>query len=129
MLVSKFGFMDVLEPNKIVLDPSRIAAQIVTGIGFLGAGLIFVKGGSVKGLTTAASVWCTAAVGAVAGSGLLAIAAAGTVGYFAVVVGLQVVRRLVPGASASTAKVELALSDRPDLLNSLLAACDAHGFG
>ena len=57
-------------PGRVVLDPSRIAAQIVTGIGFLGAGLIFVRRDSVRGLTTAAGVWVTAAVGAAAGAGL-----------------------------------------------------------
>src|ERR1700677_1887545 len=43
MLISKYGFNDVLEPGRIILDPSRVAAQIVTGVGFLGAGLIFVR--------------------------------------------------------------------------------------
>jgi putative Mg2+ transporter-C (MgtC) family protein len=57
MLISKYGFTDVLEPRLVVLDPSRVAAQIVTGVGFLGAGIIFVRGGSVRGLTTAAAIW------------------------------------------------------------------------
>jgi len=60
VLISKYGFTDVLEPGRIVLDPSRMAAQIVTGVGFLGAGLIFVRRDSVRGLTTAAAVWITA---------------------------------------------------------------------
>src|SRR5579875_2564949 len=62
MLVSKYGFDDVLVPGHIVLDPSRVAAQIVTGIGFIGAGLTFVQGAAVKGLTTAATVWMVTAV-------------------------------------------------------------------
>src|SRR5581483_11487832 len=45
VLISKYGFSDVLEPSRVVLDPSRVAAQIVSGIGFLGAGLIFVRRG------------------------------------------------------------------------------------
>ena len=53
LLISKYGFTDVLVDGKIVLDPSRVAAQIVTGIGFIGAGLIFVRGDRVAGLTTA----------------------------------------------------------------------------
>ena len=57
MLVSKYGFGDVLTPGLVVVDPSRVAAQIVSGIGFLGAGIIIVRRGSVHGLTTAASVW------------------------------------------------------------------------
>ncbi|MDN6680409.1 MAG: MgtC/SapB family protein, partial [Yaniella sp.] len=61
-LVSAYGFEHVLGDD-VVLDPSRIAAQIVTGIGFLGAGVIFVRRNIISGLTTAASVWGTAAVG------------------------------------------------------------------
>src|ERR1700691_4145790 len=76
MLISKYGFNDVLEPGRVIVDPSRVAAQIVTGVGFLGAGLIFVRGGSVRGLTTAASIWVTAAIGASAGAGLPLLATA-----------------------------------------------------
>ncbi len=57
LLVSKYGFNDVLSPGTVILDPSRVAAQIVTGIGFLGAGLIITRRGAIRGLTTAASVW------------------------------------------------------------------------
>jgi putative Mg2+ transporter-C (MgtC) family protein len=67
MPISKYGFTDLLEKGLIVLDPSRMAAQIVSGIGFLGAGGIFVRRDSVRGLTTAASIWVTAAVGPAAG--------------------------------------------------------------
>jgi putative Mg2+ transporter-C (MgtC) family protein len=59
-------------------DPSRVAAQIVTGIGFLGAGAIFKEGATVKGLTTAAGLWAVAAVGMAAGAGAIAVAVAGT---------------------------------------------------
>jgi hypothetical protein len=67
VLVSTYGFFDVLDQDRVVLDPSRVAAQIVSGIGFIGGGLIFVRRDSVRGLTTAAGVWVTAAVGTVAG--------------------------------------------------------------
>ncbi len=63
MLISKYGFADLL-------DPSRVAAQIVSGIGFIGAGLIFVRQDAVRGLTTAATIWLAAAVGSAAGAGL-----------------------------------------------------------
>lgn len=72
-LVSGFGFSKVLGLD-VSLDPSRIAAQIVSGIGFLGAGLIFTRRDSVRGLTSAATVWVTAAVGMAAGSGLVSLA-------------------------------------------------------
>ncbi len=60
MLISKYGFTDTLAPGRIVLDPSRIAAQVVSGIGFIGGGVIFMRRDVVRGLTTAASVWLTA---------------------------------------------------------------------
>jgi putative Mg2+ transporter-C (MgtC) family protein len=70
-LVSAYGFHEFLTRGGAVVraDPSRIAAQIVTGIGFLGAGVIFRQGLNVKGLTTAASLWLVAAVGMAAGAG------------------------------------------------------------
>ncbi len=76
-LVSAYGFVDVTGRDAAV-DPSRIAAQIVSGIGFLGAGVIFVRRGSVSGLTTAASIWLTAAVGMACGAGLPALAVMAT---------------------------------------------------
>lgn len=72
-LVSAYGFAGVLGPEAIV-DPSRIAAQIVSGIGFLGAGVIFVRRGGVSGLTTAASIWLTAAIGMACGAGVPTLA-------------------------------------------------------
>jgi hypothetical protein len=63
MLISKYGFMDVLESGRVVIDPSRVAAQVVSGIGFIGGGVIFMRREIVRGLTTAASVWLTAALG------------------------------------------------------------------
>jgi len=72
-LVSAFGFSAVLG-DEVLLDPSRIAAQIVSGIGFLGAGVIFTRRNIVVGLTTAASIWVTAAVGMAAGAGMISLA-------------------------------------------------------
>ncbi len=68
MLISKYGFTDVLEPRLVILDFSRLAAQIVTGVGFLGAGLLFVWRDSVRGLTTEA-IGVMAAIGSAAGPG------------------------------------------------------------
>lgn len=79
-LVSAYGF-DTVIGQDVVLDPSRIAAQIVSGIGFLGAGVIFVRQNIVNGLTTAASIWVTAAVGMACGAGMPTIAAAATLLY------------------------------------------------
>jgi putative Mg2+ transporter-C (MgtC) family protein len=87
MLVSKYGFGDVIVQNQIVLDPSRIAAQIVSGIGFIGGGLIFVQRDVVRGLTTAAAVWLTAAVGMACGAGLPVLALYVTAAHFLVMFG------------------------------------------
>jgi putative Mg2+ transporter-C (MgtC) family protein len=68
-LISAYGFSEFVGHDKVSFDPSRIAAQIVTGIGFLGAGVIFRSGFTVRGLTTAASLWLVAAIGMAAGAG------------------------------------------------------------
>jgi putative Mg2+ transporter-C (MgtC) family protein len=71
MIVSAFGFADILGTPNVVLDPSRVAAQVVSGIGFLGAGtILFLRQEVIRGLTTAASLWTVAAVGLAVGSGL-----------------------------------------------------------
>jgi putative Mg2+ transporter-C (MgtC) family protein len=71
MIVSAFGLSDVLGTSQVTLDPSRIAAQVVSGIGFLGAGtILFLRQEVIRGLTTAASLWTVAAVGLAVGSGL-----------------------------------------------------------
>jgi putative Mg2+ transporter-C (MgtC) family protein len=79
MIVSAYGFERVIDPGRIVLDPSRVAAQVVSGIGFLGAGTIVVRKQSVHGLTTAASIWAVAAIGMAAGGALYLAATAATV--------------------------------------------------
>lgn len=83
-IVSKYGFNDVLSIGSVALDPSRIAAQIVSGIGFLGAGMIFIKKQSINGLTTAAGIWTTAGIGMAIGSGLYFAGIAVTVFVFIV---------------------------------------------
>jgi putative Mg2+ transporter-C (MgtC) family protein len=70
MIVSAFGFADIIDSYHIILDPTRVAAQVVSGIGFLGAGAILLRGDVVKGLTTAASLWTVAAIGLAVGGGL-----------------------------------------------------------
>ncbi len=68
-VVSKYGFFDLVDTG-ISADATRIASNIITGVSFLGAGMIFVKGANIKGLTTAAGVWATAAVAMALGTGL-----------------------------------------------------------
>lgn len=93
MLVSKYGFTDVISRYEIVLDPSRVAAQIVSGIGFIGGGLIFVQRDIVRGLTTAAIIWLTAAVGMACGAGLPLLAIFVTAAHFVVVYGYAPLER------------------------------------
>ncbi|MCS7459548.1 MgtC/SapB family protein [Paenibacillus doosanensis] len=70
MVISKYGFQDQTGWHNLTLDPSRVAAQVVSGVGFLGAGMIFMQKQTVKGLTTAAGVWATAGMGMAVGAGL-----------------------------------------------------------
>jgi putative Mg2+ transporter-C (MgtC) family protein len=85
IIISKYGFGDVLSDGRVILDPSRVAAGVVSGIGFIGGGLIFVRGDIVRGLTTAAIVWMTAAIGMACGSGLVVLALVVTAAHFVVV--------------------------------------------
>lgn len=73
MIISKYGFDDILSRTHVGLDPSRIAAGIVTAIGFLGAGVIFRRNISVSGLTTAAGIWATLGIGMAFGAGMYAL--------------------------------------------------------
>lgn len=79
MIVSQYGFHQILQEKGVGLDPSRIAAQVASGIGFIGAGTIIIQKQFVRGLTTAAGLWATAAIGLVAGAGMYWVAVAGMV--------------------------------------------------
>ena len=96
MLISKYGFNDVVVKGLIIADPSRMAAQIVSGVGFLGAGRIFVRRDSVRGLTTAAAVWVTAAIGAAAGAGLAILAVEATAAFLIVATAFPALARRLP---------------------------------
>jgi putative Mg2+ transporter-C (MgtC) family protein len=129
MLVSKYGFTDVLVNQRVVLDPSRVAAQIVSGLGFIGGGIIFVKRDSVRGLTTAASIWLTAAVGAAAGAGLVVLAAVGTAAYFLAVLALPPVARLAARYLHTPApSLRVRYLDGRGLLRDLLGVVTDCGF-
>lgn len=78
VILSMHGFADVVGDPGVSLDPSRVAAQVVSGIGFIGGGAILKYGVSIRGLTTAGSLWATAAVGMAFGSGLLILGTAAT---------------------------------------------------
>ena len=115
MLVSKYGFDDHLVEGTIRLDPSRIAAQVVTGIGFIGAGTIIFQKQIVRGLTTAAGIWATAGIGLAVGAGMYFMSITCTI---LVLIGLEVFRRIFKGIGARSVLVEFTVSDKA-ILNKL----------
>lgn len=122
ILVSKYGFFDVLGEPGVGLDPSRVAAQVVSGIGFLGAGVIFVRRHDVRGLTTAAGVWLCAAVGMAAGAGLVWIAVALTaIDLIITFVYTPLVRRLPPSRTFQQ-DVEVTYRDGEGILREVMSA-------
>jgi putative Mg2+ transporter-C (MgtC) family protein len=128
MLVSKYGFSDVVLAGRVTLDPSRVAAQIVSGIGFLGAGIIFVRRDSVRGLTTAAGVWVTAAVGAAAGAGLPMLAALAAGVYFVVAIVFPPLSRRLPRSATAISAVRVRYPDGRGTLRDVLHQVTARGF-
>lgn len=102
MVVSKYGFADV-----VGADASRIASNVITGISFLGAGVIFVRGGSVKGLTTAAGIWATAAIGLALGAGMYTVGVLCT----ALIILLQFsLHKFLPGDMQSSKELLMVIS-------------------
>ena len=107
MIVLQYGFSEILTHDGVSLDPSRIAAQVVSGIGFIGAGTIIFNHQIVRGLTTAASLWATAGIGLTAGAGMSWLALAATILTLVALEGLSLVfrslgsRRMVVVFSAS----------------------------
>jgi putative Mg2+ transporter-C (MgtC) family protein len=128
LLISKYGFSDVLVTGRIVLDPSRLAAQIVSGIGFIGGGLIFVRRDVVRGLTTAAVVWVTAAVGCACAAGLPLLAVFVTGAHFLVVYGYPPLIRVITRSRPATASILVTYRDGHGLLRDILAKITQAGY-
>jgi len=118
MLVSKYGFGD-LSAGAVVLDPSRVAAQIVSGIGFLGAGIIITRRGAVHGLTTAA-VWESAAVGMAVGAGLLLLAIAVVVLHFVSALAFSSVEHQLAAKLRGTTRVHIIYENGRGVLREVL---------
>jgi putative Mg2+ transporter-C (MgtC) family protein len=133
MIVSAFGFDDVLGQNHVVLDPSRIAAQVVSGIGFLGAGTILLRQDTIRGLTTAASLWTVAGIGLAVGGGMYIAAFGATVLIFLILAGIKPLERrfwsgsrqahvvtvLLHRDTASIEAIEAALREMPLTVQTL----------
>jgi putative Mg2+ transporter-C (MgtC) family protein len=117
MLVSQYGFNAVIEKyggqvNAMRLDPARIAAQVVSGIGFLGAGTIILQKQIVKGLTTAAGLWALAGVGLAIGAGMYFVGIAATI---FILIGLEVLRFFFKGLGLRSLGLEILVPEQPQL--------------
>jgi putative Mg2+ transporter-C (MgtC) family protein len=123
ILISKYGFMDVLKNGEVVLDPSRVAAQIVSGIGFIGGGVIFMRRDVVRGLTTAASVWLTAALGMACGAGLPVLAVATTVAHFIIMLVFPRLLQHLPRERRTATKIRISYKEGLGLLRTILIIC------
>ena len=112
MIVSQWGFSDVLGGRNISLDPARVAAQVVSGIGFIGAGTIIFQEHVVRGLTTAAGLWVTSAIGLPCGSGMYWIALAATV---MVLMGLEALNFITPNFSVRHLQISFTVKSQEEL--------------
>jgi putative Mg2+ transporter-C (MgtC) family protein len=125
MLVSKYGFGDTIVKYEVVLDPSRVAAQIVSGIGFIGGGLIFVQRDIVRGLTTAAIIWLTAAVGMACGSGLPLLALFVTAAHFLVIYGYTPLARRI---LSERAEIHVQYTPGKGAVEKVMQMCAGRGY-
>lgn len=129
MIVSQYGFADVAEAGNIVLsglraaDAARVAAQVVSGIGFIGAGAIMVQKHYVRGLTTAAGLWVVAAIGMSCGGGLYLMAIVGTI--FALI-GLELFRVLMRWVSLRMLEITFKARD-PAAVESMVKRVESIG--
>ncbi len=128
MIVSKYGFFDIINltgiEGNVNLDGARLAAQVVTGISFLGAGIIVYKG-TVKGLTTAAGVWTTAGIGLAAGAGMYGIAIYSTLILLVVQI---VVHKVLPIENTSTTSVSMKLVNDADAVETITNIFKNNGY-
>lgn len=128
MLVSAFGFADAVTPDRtIVLDPSRIAAQVVSGVGFLGAGAIILRKDTVQGLTTAGSIWLVAGLGLACGAGMYVAAAVTTALALLILWGLKAVERRIMVHRRVT-RMTLRVHRQPGQLDAIAAGVRASGL-
>ena len=122
MIVSTYGF-PVPQGDAIgALDPSRIAAQVVSGIGFLGAGVIIFRENTIRGLTTAASIWAVAGVGLAAGGGLYVAAAAGTGIMLLISAGFRPIERKMFAHHAMLHRIVITTSNSNSVIEEIRSA-------
>lgn len=117
MIVSKYGFAGILDIQGVSWDASRIASNIITGISFLGAGVIFVKNASIKGLTTAAGIWATAGIGIALGAGMYLIGIFSTV--LMIIIQLVLHKYLRHLDNTVSNEITLTIADKPESIEKL----------
>lgn len=119
MIISVYGFDFMLDRDHVSFDPSRIASQVVTGIGFIGAGTIILQKQMVRGLTTAAGLWVTAAIGLACGNGMYVIAVVTTA---IVLISLGLINVYLPYISQKERRITFLAEDyavMAEILNQL----------
>lgn len=124
MVVSQYGFQDVILENSVSLDPSRVAAQVVSGIGFIGAGTIIIQKQFVRGLTTAAGIWATASIGLAVGSGMYGLGIAATLLTLA---GLELLSVIFKSIGMRSSLVVFSTSDK-EAINRIARVIYEKGF-
>lgn len=127
MVVSAHGFAEILTDPRASLDPSRLAAQVVSGIGFLGAGTIVLRRDVVRGLTTAASLWTAAGLGLAAGAGMYLAATAATFLTLGVLLGLKPLQSRLFGTQQSLI-LRLRVDSRSDAAGQIQEALQTTGL-
>lgn len=125
MIVSKYGFADVMGSPAVSIDPGRIAAGLVTAIGFLGAGTIFARSRGITGLTTAAGLWATVGIGMTTGAGMYVLSIFST-GFIVVVQAILHRDHVMIGHVAAAIIVQL--SNDPDAPERLRQALEEQGL-
>jgi putative Mg2+ transporter-C (MgtC) family protein len=128
IIISKYGFNDVIGESHVVLDPSRVAAGVVSGIGFIGGGLIFVRGDIVRGLTTAAIVWMTAAIGMACGAGLAILALTVTAAHFVIVFAFPALAARLPRSRYLGFSLRVVYEDGRGILREIITASTQLGL-
>lgn len=131
MLLSIYGFETFIESyDNIRFDPARIPSYVISGIGFLGAGTIIVYGGTIRGLTTAASIWAVAGIGLVVGAGMYAIAVFTTIIILISLVFLNNIEKLIERKVGKTRAInDFEIIAYPDLvITDLLAVFEARNL-
>lgn len=135
MIVSQYGFQEIIKESSVTLDPSRVAAQVVSGIGFIGAGTIIFQKQIVRGLTTAAGIWATAGIGLAVGAGMYIVGIAAMV---LTLVGLEVLSYLFKRVGLKTSVITFStenkfilkkISDRFNSKNYLIVSYEMERLG